>query len=179
MLIGVSGSHCTGKSTLIDAFCERHPEFTRLAEPYEELDELWSEVTVDVLLEQLELQVEQLRTIGEGNVIIERTPLDFVAYLQALNDLGRSSFNIKKSRTSALEATANFDLIVFVTTEGSSIYVPEEEDRELRDGVNTRLQEVLSNMGEGLTTLEVSGSDSQRVETLEAALATFTLTTQT
>lgn len=173
MLIGVSGSHCSGKSTLIDAFCERHPEFTRLAEPYEELDELWSDVTVEVLLEQLEFQIEQLRSLDTDNVIVERTPLDFVAYLQALNDLGRCSFDSKKYLELAREAARRFDLIVFTPTEGELIYVPEDEDRELRSAVNVRLRELVD-QGCGWTTVEVFGPTSGRIEMIETALISTT-----
>lgn len=170
MLIGVSGSHCSGKSTLIDAFCERHPEFTRLAESYEELDELWSEVTVEVLIEQLEFQIEQLRSLDADNVIVERTPLDFVAYLQALNDLGRSSFDASKTLERTRDAVRRFDLVVFVPTEGTSIYVPVEEDRELRSAVNHRLRELIMEGNLVIDAIEVFGSNSQRVELLDNEL---------
>ena len=170
MLIGVSGSHCSGKSSLIDEFCERHPEFSRVAEPYEELDEVWSEISTEVLLDQLEFQIEQLRSMLGDNVIVERTPLDFVAYLQALNDLGRGSFDVARCFDAAMDATRRFDLIAFLPTDGASIYVPVEEDRELRSTVNDRLRDLVIESDVGVLTVELIGPTRQRVEMLENVL---------
>ncbi len=175
MLIGVSGSHCTGKSTLIDSFCELHPEFTRLAEPYEELDDLWAEVSTEMLLDQLDFQIEQLSSLETGDVIVERTPLDFVAYLEALNEVGRGSFSSGKHFELARKSTRRFDLIVFVPIDGASIYVPDEEDLELRKAVNERLTEVLNDSDVGPRILEVRGSVSHRLEMLERAVSSFAL----
>lgn len=170
MLIGVSGSHCSGKTTLIDAFCDRHVDYTRLAEPYEELEEVWSEVSSDGFLAQLEFQIEQLDSLSSDRVIVERTPLDFIAYLQALNELGRSSLNHGPYLEAARTATKRFDLIVFVPTDDASIYVPEDEDRELREAVNEKLRSLVMDNELGVNAIEVFGTTAERLGMLALLL---------
>src|ERR1043166_8432692 len=91
MRIAVSGTHGVGKSTLIQEFLQLHPEFAHEPEPYQTLvedygEEFSAEPCEEDFLRQLEFNVERLgqHTAGE-NVIYERCPLVFVAYLSALN----------------------------------------------------------------------------------------------
>src|SRR5215213_4027889 len=90
MRIAISGTHCTGKSTLIDEFLHTHPEFLHEPEPYtvmvEDLGEEFAEQPcVDDFLRQLEFNIGRLRQHARGErVIYERCPLDFIAYIDAL-----------------------------------------------------------------------------------------------
>src|SRR4051794_19163926 len=91
MRIAVSGTHGVGKSTLIDEFLRLHPEFEHEPEPYAVLvedygEEFSEEPTVEDLLRQLEFNLERLGQHASGeNVIYERCPFDFLAYLRALD----------------------------------------------------------------------------------------------
>jgi hypothetical protein len=121
----------------------------------------------------MEFQIEQLNSLSSDRVIIERTPLDSIAYLQALKDLGRSSLNHGPYLEAASIATRSLDLIVFVPTDGASIYVPEEEDRELREVVNDKLRSLVMDGELGINAIEVLGTTSQRLAALNSAIIQF------
>ena len=69
MRIAVSGTHCMGKSTLIEDFIQKHPHYTHIIEPYHQLEdeasmELAVEPSFESLLEQLEYIPKQIQTTG-------------------------------------------------------------------------------------------------------------------
>ena len=43
MRVAISGTHCCGKSTLIDAFLSSHDTYSHEPEPYEALQDLYGE----------------------------------------------------------------------------------------------------------------------------------------
>jgi predicted ATPase len=92
MRIAVSGTHCAGKTTLIDEFLRAHPDFAHEPEPYTVLvedfgEEFSSEPCVDDFYRQLEFNVDRLRHHSyDERVIYERSPVDFIAYILALKD---------------------------------------------------------------------------------------------
>jgi hypothetical protein len=71
MHIAVSGTHFIGKSTLIEHFIKRHPNYKSEIEPYYNLEneksmELSLEPSVDSLLEQLDYSINQLLDVLLG-----------------------------------------------------------------------------------------------------------------
>ena len=91
MRIAISGTHGTGKSTLIDKFLRAHPHFVHEPEPYTVLvedfgEEFSEEPCVEDFYRQLEFNVEGLKHhTHEPHVIYERCPIDFLAYIAALD----------------------------------------------------------------------------------------------
>src|SRR6476659_2718499 len=91
MRIAVSGTHCVGKSTLIDEFLRVHPEFVHEPEPYTVLvedygEEFSAEPCVQDFRRQLEFNLERLaKHSPKENVIYERCPIDFIAYIETLD----------------------------------------------------------------------------------------------
>src|SRR6185369_16723424 len=89
MKIAVTGTHGVGKTTLIEEFLRLHPEFGHEPEPYDVLsedygEEFAAEPCAEDFLRQLEFNLERLKQRAtEVNVIFERCPLDFLAYLNA------------------------------------------------------------------------------------------------
>ncbi|HEV3486499.1 MAG TPA: hypothetical protein VG106_13905, partial [Vicinamibacterales bacterium] len=85
MRIAVSGTHCSGKTTLVEDFLAIHRDYAHEPEPYEWLTELHGEGTPDVpgvddFYRQLEISVDRLGTHDRGaKVIAERSPIDFLA----------------------------------------------------------------------------------------------------
>jgi len=185
MKIAISGTHCVGKSTLIDAFLMGHPDFTHEPEPYEALQEEYGEsFAADPSAEDFQRQLEyNVRRIGEYApselVIFERCPADYLAYIFALDELGRdrvASGVLKGSLEMAREAIHHLDVIVFLPANGANIDLSETEDLELRNSVDARLESILLadelrlfNSSQPLV-LEASGNTRQRLQTLEAAL---------
>ena len=75
MRIAVSGTHFIGKTTLIEDFLKKHPEYKYEKEAYHQLQdektmELSLEPTLDSLLEQLDYSIKQLnQNKDERNII--------------------------------------------------------------------------------------------------------------
>src|SRR4051812_456515 len=93
--IAVSGTHCAGKSTVVEDFLARHRDYLHEPEPYEWLSQLQdepfsAEPDYDDFYRQIEVSVERWQSHRpEARVIGERAPIDFIAYLLALGDLRR------------------------------------------------------------------------------------------
>lgn len=162
MRIAVSGSHCSGKSTLIEDFLAVHRDYEHEPEPYELL-ELYGEAPGDEpaaedFHRQLELSVETFRRYAPGaRVIVERSPLDFAAYLLALGEM-------IELPVSAME---HIDLLVVLPLDGT-IDAPEAEDLELREAMNDRLLELVEQCD--VRVVEVQGTRRERLAALERSL---------
>jgi AAA domain len=183
MRVAISGTHCCGKSTLIDSFLSSHGEYGHEPEPYEMLQDVLgegfgAEASAEDLFRQLEYHVGRLHQYGAGDrVIFERSPADFLAYLLALDDMGRDTADAALARQSiavAGSAVALLDLIVYIPAAG--VDVPESEDPELRSAVDARLEGILLYddfglfIGDRPSILEIVGTTAQRLRRLEAAL---------
>jgi hypothetical protein len=165
MRIAVSGTHGVGKSTLVDEFLRVHPEFAHEPEPYavlvEDYGEQFSEEPcVEDFLRQLEFNLEHLGQHASGEkVIYERCPLDFLAYLNALDS------NVPEALLKRIsDAIQQLDLIVYLPLEheGGGDYP------RLRRAVDRQLSEVLSSTN--VTVVEATGSTAQRLRAIENAL---------
>jgi hypothetical protein len=182
--IAVSGTHCSGKTTLIDDFIAAHPDYVREPEPYEWLEDgepFSDEPTVDDFRRQLEVSVERLRNYAPGTqVIAERSPIDFLAYILAQNDLkreGRDCELITSAAELAAEGMRHLDLLVILPlNDRDGIAVPESEDPELREAMNDRLLDLINDDEYALfasgspRVIEVQGTRSQRLQLLEQAI---------
>ena len=169
MRIAVSGTHGVGKSTLIDEFLRRHPEFVHEPEPYtvmvEDLGEEFSaEPSVEDLRRQLEFSIERLSQHAPGeNVIYERCPVDFLAYIHALD---RKSAEALLERVP--EAMRHLDLVLYLPFDGTS-----EEFPKLQRAVDRRLRSIFREDEFGIMSstnaiiVEAEGSTDHRLHTLE------------
>jgi len=89
MRFAVSGSHATGKSTLIAAFLAKRPEYRHEPEAFEtlgdevELDDSGGP-TADGLRALLEYTVAAVESSAmDAHVVFERSPVDYLAYAAA------------------------------------------------------------------------------------------------
>lgn len=180
MRIALSGTHCSGKTTLAHDFAAAHPDYVHIPEPYELLGEWYDEPAADDFHRQLEVSVETLRAYAPGaNVIAERSPLDFLAYILALHDLRRANRSfapIDPAVALAAAGLAHLDLLVVLPLNDSDgIACPDEEDVELRDAMNERLLELITTdefdlLSRGnVRVIEVEGSPRRRLATVERA----------
>lgn len=187
MRIAISGTHCCGKSTLIDQFLLTHSDYSHEAEPYVVLEEDYGEVfaadpSPDDFYRQLEFNVGRLRHYKPGDrVIYERSPVDFLAYLLALNDLARDRESLPMVETSlsiVRDAIHLLDLIVFLPVEEdeSETVMADSEDPELRSAVNRRLEGIFHDddlnlfAGNWPEVLEAHGSTISRLRVLQGFL---------
>ncbi len=177
MRIAVSSTHCSGKSTLIEDFLAAHADYVHEPEPYEWLEDAAAEPAADDFYRQLELSVDRLRQYQPcSNVIAERSPLDFLAYLLALNDLrraGRDCELIDSAGELAAAGMAHVDLLVVLPL-SDEIVAPESEDLELRNAMNERLLDLITSDPFSLLgktrVVEISGNRAQRLRILAESL---------
>src|SRR5262245_19952226 len=145
MRIAVSGTHCCGKTTLIDEFLSIHPDFVHEPEPYSVLvedygEEFSAEPSADEFYRQLEFNAARLNEHKRGeNVIYERSPVDFLAYMIALKDLYRDRSDsdlLESAQQLVSDAVRNLDLIVFLPLNQSDREIAEDEHPRLRSAVD-------------------------------------------
>jgi hypothetical protein len=184
--IAISGTHCSGKTTLLEDFIAAHRDYVHEPEPYEWLDvygeATGDEPTTDDFYRQLELSIDRVRTYGRGaRVVAERSPVDFLAYLLALSDLGRVGRDCEMIASAADLVAAgieHIDLLVVLPLNGrDGLAVSESEDIELREAMNDRLVDLISADEYALFTsgspriVEIHGTRDQRLRSLEIAVS--------
>lgn len=177
MKIVVSGTHSSGKSTLISDFLINHPRFAGLPDPFELLDASPDVAGPKMFAAQLRIAADRLVDLpSDAKIIAERGPLDFLAYLEACADLSGARFDQRSYDVLVeltREAMAHIDFLVVLPL--TNTFVPEEEDRELREAMHAALFDLIDDPGlVGNTTkiVEIDGSPSERLSSLEEILAT-------
>ncbi|MFZ4896258.1 hypothetical protein ACL9RL_17585 [Plantibacter sp. Mn2098] len=172
----MSGTHASGKSTLVSDFALRHPEFTVLPDPFELVDETWDTPSAGLFAAQLRLSATRLSPEeSPGKLIAERGPIDFLAYLLALDELSGMSGSdeiLERSSAITLEALEHVDLLVVLPLTARDAIVPDaDEHLALRDTMNDVLLELIDDpdvVGEHLEVVEIIGDRDRRLAALEA-----------
>ncbi|WP_157001924.1 hypothetical protein [Agromyces laixinhei] len=179
MRIVVSGTHASGKTTLIDDFVVAHPEFERWGDPFELVDASLDEPDASTFFEQLVSSTRRLTATDAADrpVIAERGPIDFLAYLAALESLrrgGRSATLFERGFGPTAEAMRHVDLLVVLPLHHrDALRVADDDDLELRAAMDEELLELVDDpdlVGERTRVIEVSGGRAARLAALERAL---------
>lgn len=177
MRIVVSGTHAVGKSTLIGDLADRDPRLEVLGDPYEDVDGELLVVGPGLFVAQLEAAADRLLELGPGRrVIAERGPVDMLAYLGALADLGRSvgaAATVRRLAGRAAEAMRHVDLVVLLTLDPvRPIHVADDEDPALREAMEAHLVDLLvdPDLVGGAAVIEVAGDRRARVAQVEEAI---------
>lgn len=171
----VSGTHGSGKSTLIGDFAMSHREWEVLPDPFEDIDAA-AEPDAALFLRQLRIAAERLLEPATGPVIAERGPLDFLAYLDALDALGRRSSALElleRGRRLTARAMDGVDLLILLPlTATDPIEVGAEEDPELREAMDLALLELADDpdLTGGARVVEITGDRARRLRRLEDAI---------
>ena len=148
MRTAVSGTHRTGKTTLLDRLHRALPAYVPVDEPYSVLVEEGHEFAQMPGLEDFETQLDRsidLIAESDEDSVFDRCPADIPAYLVTHLDARRIDVDTWLPR--CRDAMARLDLIVYVPVEepdriGHS--ESEVEDLSLRGRVDEELREVLS-----------------------------------
>jgi predicted ATPase len=169
MRIAFAGAHRTGKTTLVQALAEALPGYEAFDEPYLALEEEGHEFSDPPAAEDFARQLRrslEIITAAPANALIDRSPLDFVAYLGVIEGDEVDADDLR-------EAMQALDLIVLVPIEAPDrIVVPAGEDLRFRRAVD----EVLSTLvgddhhGFGVEVLEVHGTLEARVRQVLARI---------
>ena len=178
MRIVVSGTHASGKSTLISDFALRHPRFTVLPDPFEVVDDAAGARDMRSFAAQLRVAADRLTSDDHGvDVIAERGPLDFLAYLLAAAELAGTRLDdalLERAMARTTAALSAVDiLIVLPLSAADAIDVDDDEDPQLRDLMNDVLLDLLDDAeltGDDLAVVEITGSPAARLALLESAV---------
>ena len=135
MRIAVSGTHLSGKSTLVEELAAALPGYLTVEEPYDLLMEEGHEFDFEL---QLERSIELLSG-REPDVIFDRCPIDMLGYLMVLSE----GFSPRKWLPRVQAAIDTLDLIVFLPVEARDrIDLPSSEDAGFRSDVDQKLKEI-------------------------------------
>jgi len=170
MRIAISGTHCTGKTTLVEELHRALPTYEAFDEPYYLLEEEGHEFREMPCLEDFELQLDRsIKCIMDSvkDSIFDRCPADLLAYLLTHRESGM--FDIDHWLPRIRRAMDRLDLIVFIPIEDPDrIMGAESGYGDLRRQVDEELREVLldDRYGLGAEVLEVTGTARERLHTV-------------
>lgn len=172
MRVAFAGAHRTGKSTLIEAVAERLPGYEVVDEPYYLLEEEGYELSDPPVMEDFERQLrrslEAIRA-ASASTLLDRSPLDFIAYMRALDD----ELDLDDWIPDVREAMEVLDLIVVVTIETPDrIPVPPHEDACFRRDVDALIRTFALDdpFGFATATLEARGDVDERARQVLRAI---------
>lgn len=174
MRIAISGTHFSGKSTLLEELSRLLPNYLAVEEPYYLLMEEGHELSDPPSIEDFELQLERSIEIlqeDESDVLFDRCPADLLAYLLTHEESG--AFDLKRWMPRVRIAVETLDLIVFLPIERRDrIPLPSSEDAEFRTLVDEKLREILleSLFGFDVAVVEATGPLQERVRQVMAYL---------
>lgn len=171
MKVAICGAHETGKTTLVERLAEALPGYRTVDEPYVQLAEEGHAFSDLPGIDEFELQLERsLRSVNEaqGNTIFDRSPLDFLAYLQATG--GEIAHHLPRVR----ESIAELDLLVFVPIEQPDRIEPTAH-LDLRRTVDEAIRSLMldDELDLGLRSVEVAGTVGDRVQQVFACVGNF------
>ena len=169
MRIAVSGTHNTGKSSLVEALGARLPHHTMVAEPYEILEErgyaFEHPPSVEDFVVQLKQSLASLRR-RSPNVIFDRCPLDFLGYVYA--SPGSDRFDLETWREPIKEAMKRLDLVVLVRADPAHDPVVPIGDAAFRLAVDDVLQDIIDgdcfDFCDGVEIMVLDGPWDRRIE---------------
>jgi predicted ATPase len=167
MRIAISGTHFSGKSTLVVALSEILPQYTAIEEPYYLLSEEGYEFSELPSIEDFELMLERsIENLDDStqNVIFDRCPADILGYL--LSHVDVKAFDLEEWIPRVQSAIRKLDLIVFLPIEKPDrIVLPLSQDAKYRQRVDEKLQEIIleNSFDFEVDVLEVTGNLQARV----------------
>jgi hypothetical protein len=140
------------------------------------MDEAWDTPGAGMFSAQLRVAAERLLDDDLGaDVIAERGPVDFLAYLLALAELNDAEVPkdlLKRLTETSAAALARVDVLaVLPVTASDPIHVGADEQLELRLAMNDLLLELVDDpdvVGERVTVAEITGDPATRLAALEA-----------
>lgn len=172
MRIAISGTHHSGKSTLVEELAAVLPGYLIVEEPYWLLVEEGHDFAETQSVEDFELQLERsLACLGgdEPDVLFDRCPIDMLGYLLVLAD----GFPLKSWLPRVQAAIDTLDLIVFLPVEERDrIALSPSEDADFRLDVDQKLKEIFldGSLGLEMEVVEVTGTLRERVRRMLAEI---------
>jgi hypothetical protein len=132
---------------------------------------------VDGLADQLQQSARLILAATDRDMIFDRCPLDFIAYLDVVSEEEGDEWTPSGKLLARIEAAlATLDLIVFLPLSRPDEITTEIEYPTLRRAVDERLklilrEDALGLLEDGPRIIEISGPRSARLAQLAAAVA--------
>jgi AAA domain len=168
----MSGTHGTGKTTLAGELCARLPGHVAIDEPYVLLEEEGYEFAFPPSAEDYRAQLArsvQVLCSSSADVVFDRTPADFLAYLVAHG----AALNVDTAAVRGAMATLDLLILTPITAETERV-LPEAELPQLRRAVNDALLDLVYtdplDVWPDLEVLELDGPLDRRCATVLAAM---------
>lgn len=176
--IAVSGTHRTGKSTLVAEIGARLPGYRIVPEPYETLEERGYDFeyppSVEDFVAQLRLSIATLRRPWP-NAMFDRCPLDFLGYISATR--GADRFDLERWRDPITAAMRGLDLVVALHIDRDNERDLAIEDAAYRLAVDDALRDIIDgeayDLCEGVDILTISGDWNRRADIVLSRLETL------
>lgn len=174
MRVAVTGSHFTGKTSVLEELARLLPDYQLLPEPYYQLAEEGHLFHSSPALEDFEMQlVRALENLAdsEPKTLFDRCPIDLLAYLLCHPESKR--FGLRNWSAEIQAALAKLDLIFYLPIEvPERIQSASSQDQEFRFAVDERLRELLfgDRCGWELSVIEIQGDLGSRVRQILACL---------
>jgi predicted ATPase len=178
MRIAVTGTHGTGKTTLIEDFAALKPEYHPVPEPYFELlqkGHCFSDPpSIDDFYKPAGSKhpYAMLETNSDDKVLFDRCPFDLIAYLEVVSEQVGEEWTPSGRLLQKIEAALqSLDLIVFLPIGSPDVTGQNAEMQQLRSAVDEQLKQILQEDSLGLITealaiLELTGSPQDRLQAL-------------
>ena len=190
MRIAVSGTHAIGKSTLAEDFLEKHTEFILEPEPYCVLQEQFGidfaeEPTQESFVTQLEYSLKRTSAYEKkDNVIFDRCPIDYIAYLMYVSkrDLSNTSLDyLRDLMMQVAKSLERLELIVFlpIVNQHKIMLGSDDDDERFRFEVDGYFKQIYREDAHGLfsgqqpAVIELWGDRKSRLARLESHLKTM------
>ena len=194
MRIAVSGSHSLGKSTVVNDWVERHPNFKREEEPYRVLglhgpyEILFRDASTKLHNGiQLYYNIGRVHRYGDSSdeVIFDRSPVDYVAYSQYTADQRSTDIDdafVESMVPAIRESLDHLDILAFVPKSEEWPVEMEEDgirplDQAYRDEVDLIFKQIyregrfgVISPSSGPLLIELMGPPEQRLNRLQAAI---------
>jgi hypothetical protein len=180
MRIAVTGTHGSGKTTLVEDFLEQRPGYEHEPEPYLALAQNGVTFSDGASLPDLEEQLGQsvsmlLAHAGDRDVIFDRCPLDYVGYLEVVAEREGTEWEPSGKLLGRIEkALTSLDLLVFLPLSQPDEIDTRIEFPRLRKAVDQRLKRILGEdvfdlRAGSARMLELRGTRPERLRRLLAA----------
>jgi hypothetical protein len=195
MRIAVSGTHSVGKSTFVHDFVKKYPDYIREEEPYRALCD-WYDILFGKAATRYHNGIQLLYNISRikhyhassASVIFDRSPIDYLPYSLYPAKYAQTDIDLSfvESLVDSIRDSLKFlDIIAYVPmTDKHPIEIEDDgirlTDPEYRQAVDDYFKEIyvdnrfnLLGDSDSPVLLEVWGSRAQRIQQLEACIASL------
>ena len=182
MCIAVTGTHGSGKTTLIDDFIAAYPGYEHEQEPYWALAQQGTPFADGATSADLEEQLDQscaiiLASAASPDIVYDRCPLDFIAYLEVVAAQEGFEWAPSGKLLGRIEkALGSLGLVIFLPLSRPDEIGVAIEFPRLRSQVDARMKAIILDDELGLLeggpkVLELRGTRAERLARLAKIVA--------